>query len=77
MFLCVLIGGLTAGLLEVLVFHLAAISSQKMASAGIDLPLGLLLLAVGALVATTYYMLWAHPPPLPVVASWLTGATCA
>ena len=56
MFLCVLLGGLTVGitvgLLDVLVFHLDAISSQKTVSAGVDLALGLLLLAVGALVAT-------------------------
>ena len=56
MFLCVLLGGLTVGitvgLLDVLVFHLDAISSQKTVSAGVDLGLGLLLLAAGALVAT-------------------------
>ena len=56
MFLCVLLGGLTVGitvgLLDVLVFHLDAIKSQKTVSAGVDLALGLLLLAVGALVAT-------------------------
>jgi Sap-like sulfolipid-1-addressing protein len=56
MFLCVLIGGLTVGitigLLDVLVFQLDAISSQKTVSAGVDLALGVLLLAVGALVAT-------------------------
>src|SRR6516162_5725570 len=56
MLLCVLIGGLavgvTIGLLDVLVFHLDAISSQKTVSAGVDLTLGLLLLAVGALLAT-------------------------
>src|SRR5215468_1856294 len=56
MFLCVLIGGLTVGitigLLDVLVFHLDAIQSQKTVSAGVDLALGLLLLTVGALVAT-------------------------
>src|SRR5215467_4890015 len=56
MFLCVLIGGLTVGitigLLDVLVFHVDAINSQKTVSAGVDLALGLLLLAVGALVAT-------------------------
>ena len=56
MFLCVLIGGLTVGLtiglLDVLVVHADAISSQKTVSAGVDLALGLLLLAVGALVAT-------------------------
>ena len=56
MFLCVLLGGLTVGLtiglLDVLVFHLDAISSQKTVSAGVDLALGLFLLAAGALVAT-------------------------
>src|SRR5690242_14643903 len=56
MFLCVLLGGLTVGitigLLDVLVFHLDAISSQKTVSAGTDLALGLLLVMVGALVAT-------------------------
>ena len=55
MFLCVLLGGLTVGLaiglLDVLVFHVDAISSQKTVSAGVDLGLGLFLLA-GALVAT-------------------------
>jgi hypothetical protein len=44
--------GITIGLLDVLVFQLDAISSQKTVSAGVDLALGLLLLAVGALVAT-------------------------
>ena len=56
MFLCVLIGGLTVGitigLLDVLVFQVDAINSQKTVSASVDLALGLLLLAVGALVAT-------------------------
>src|SRR5215470_11083834 len=56
MFLCVLIGGLTVGitigLLDVLVLHVDAISSQKTVSAGVDLGLGLLLLAAGALVVT-------------------------
>jgi hypothetical protein len=56
MFLCVLLGGLTVGitigLLDVLVFHADAINSQKTVSAGVDLALGLLLLAVGGLVAT-------------------------
>jgi Sap, sulfolipid-1-addressing protein len=56
MFLCVLLGGftvgMTVGLLDVLVFHLDAISSQKTVGAGVDLALGLLLLATGALVAT-------------------------
>ena len=56
MFLSVLLGGLTValtiGLLDVLVLHADAISSQKTVSAGVDLALGLLLLAVGGLVAT-------------------------
>jgi hypothetical protein len=56
MFLCVLLGGftvgITVGLLDVLVFRLDAISSQKTVSAGVDLALGLLLLVAGALVAT-------------------------
>ena len=56
MFLCVLLGGLTVGitigLLDVLTIKADAISSQKTVSAGVDLALGLLLLAVGALVAT-------------------------
>jgi Sap, sulfolipid-1-addressing protein len=56
MFLCLLLGGLsvglTIGLLDVLVFHLDAIKSQKTVSAGVDLGSGLLLLALGALVAT-------------------------
>jgi Sap, sulfolipid-1-addressing protein len=56
MFLCILLGGftvgITIGLLDVLVFHLDAISSQKTVSAGVDLGIGVLLLAVGALVAT-------------------------
>jgi hypothetical protein len=56
MFLCILLGGLTVGLtiglLDVLVFHLDAVNSQKTVSAGVDLALGLFLLAAGALVAT-------------------------
>ena len=56
MFLWLLVGGLTVGitigLLDVLVFHLGAIQSQKTVSASVDLALGLLLLAVGALLAT-------------------------
>ncbi len=56
MFLWLLVGGLTVGvtigLLDVLVFHLEAINHQGSVSAGVDLALGLLLLAAGALVAT-------------------------
>ncbi len=56
MFSCLLLGGmtvaLTIGLLDVLVFHADAIKAQGKVSAGVDLALGLLLLAVGALLAT-------------------------
>ena len=56
MFLCVLLGGLTVavtiGLLDVLVFRADAINSQKTVSAGVNLAIGLLLLAAGGLVAT-------------------------
>ena len=57
MFLCVLPGGMTVavaiGLLDVLTVHADAITAQGKASAGVDLALGLLLLlAVGALLAT-------------------------
>jgi hypothetical protein len=56
MFLCLLLGGmtvaLTIGLLDVLAFHADAIKHQGAVSAGVDLALGLLLLAAGALLAT-------------------------
>jgi hypothetical protein len=56
MFLCLLLGGmtvaLTIGLLDVLVFRADAIKAQGTVSAGVDLALGLLLLAAGALLAT-------------------------
>jgi hypothetical protein len=56
MFLWLLVGGLTVGLtiglLDVLVFHIDAINQQRSVSAGVDLGLGLFLLAAGALVAT-------------------------
>ena len=56
MFLCVLLGGmgtaLTIGLVDVLTIHADTINAQKTVSAGVDLALGLLLLAGGALVAT-------------------------
>jgi hypothetical protein len=54
MFLCLLLGGitvaLTIGLLDVLAIHADAIKAQGKASAGVDLALGLLLLAVGVLL---------------------------
>jgi hypothetical protein len=56
MFAWLLVGGLTVGLtiglLDVLVFHVDAINHQRSVSAGVDLGLGLFLLAAGALVAT-------------------------
>jgi hypothetical protein len=56
MFLCLLLGGmtvaLTVGWLDVLVFHADAIKSQGKVSAGVDLALGVLLLAAGGLLAT-------------------------
>jgi hypothetical protein len=56
MFLCLLLGGmtvaLTIGLLDVLVFRADAISTQRSVSAGVDLAVGLLLVAVGGLLAT-------------------------
>ena len=56
MFLCLLLGGLTVALtigwLDVLVFHADAIKAQGKVSAGVDLALGLLLLAAGGLLVT-------------------------
>jgi hypothetical protein len=56
MFSGFLLGGLTVcltvGLLDVLVLHSHAIKTQGQASAGLDLALGVLLLAFGALIAT-------------------------
>src|SRR5437016_14597488 len=56
MFLSLLLGGmtvaLTVGWLDVLVFHADAIESQGRVSAGVDLALGVLLLAGGCLLAT-------------------------
>ena len=55
MFLCLLAGGmtvaLTIGLLDVLTIHADLLKAQGKASAGVDLTLGLLLLAAGALLA--------------------------
>src|SRR5271154_2487665 len=55
MFSC-LLGGITVaatvGLLDVLVFHADAIKAQGKVSAGVDLAVGLLLLAAGGLLAT-------------------------
>ena len=63
MFLCLLAGcltvALTVGLLDVLVFHADAINRQASISAGVDVALGLFLLAAGALLATGRL----HGPP--------------
>jgi hypothetical protein len=56
MFACFLLGGmglaLTVGLLDVFVVHADAIKAQGLASAGLDLALGLPLLIIGMLLAT-------------------------
>ena len=56
MFVCFLLGGmgfaLAIGLLDVLVLHADAIATQGSISVGLDVALGVLLVAVGALVAT-------------------------
>ena len=67
MFLCVLIGAftvaLTIGLIDVLVVQADAINAQGHASAGVDLALGVLLLAIGALIFTERLpRRRAHPP---------------
>ena len=55
MFACFLLGGmglaLTVGLLDVFVLHVDAIQAQGQASAGLDLALGMPLLAIGVLLA--------------------------
>jgi len=55
MFVCFLLGGmglgLTVGLLDVLVLHADAIQAQNRASGGLDLALGIPLVAIGALLA--------------------------
>jgi hypothetical protein len=56
MFACVLLGGmtvaLTIGRLDVLTVHADTLDAQGKASAGVDLALGLLLLAAGGLLAS-------------------------
>jgi hypothetical protein len=70
MFLCFLLGGMglaiTVGLVDVFVVHLDAIKTQNHSSAGIDLALGIPLLAVGALLAANHLHVHRrrpHPPP--------------
>lgn len=56
MFVCLLLGGMAValgiGLLDVLTIHADDLKAQGQASAGVDLALGLLLLAAGGLIST-------------------------
>src|SRR5215470_1235345 len=80
MFRCFLLGGmglgLTIGLLDVLVLHVDAIKTQNHVSGGLDLALGIPLLAIGALLAAGHLHIprrRAHPPkdrPPPKLAVW-------
>ena len=67
MFACFLIGGLgmslAVGLLDVFVLQADAVSTQGSASAGLDLALGIPLVAIGALVAAG--RLHGQPRPAP------------
>ena len=67
MFVCFLLGGMgmavTVGLLDVLVLHLYAIKIQNHASGGLDLALGIPLLAVGALLAANHVHVSRGPHP--------------
>src|SRR5215470_1515010 len=82
MFMCFLLGGiglgLTIGLLDVLVLHVDAIKTQNHASGGLDLALGIPLLAIGALLAAGHLHIprrRAHRPPKdrppPKLAVWV------
>ena len=80
MFVCFLLGGmgmgLTVGLLDVLVLHIDAIKIQNHASGGLDLTLGIPLLAVGALLATNHLRVSRRPHPAaakppPKLESWV------
>ena len=76
MFLWLLLGGLTVGvtigLLDVLVIHADAISNQASVSAGVDLALGLFLLAAGALAAAGR-LHGRRPGPSPAAAPATAG----
>jgi len=70
MFVWFLLGGMglgiTVGLVDVFVLHLDAVKTQNHASGGLDLALGVPLLIVGALLATTHLHLRRrrpHPQP--------------
>src|SRR5260370_41379376 len=69
MFLCLLLGGLTValavGLLDVLAVHADAVKSQVKVGAGVDLGLGLFLLAAAGLLASGLRPRSQRPPPHP------------
>src|SRR6516162_7652117 len=81
MFVCFLLGGmgmgLAVGLLDVLVLHIDAIKIQNHASGGLDLALGIPLLAIGALLAANRLHLYRRRPdpaaakPPPKLESWV------
>ena len=80
MFLCFLLGGiglgLTVGLLDLFVLNIGATKTQNHVSGGLDLALGIPLLAVGALLATDHVHLRRrrhHPPPKDKQPSKLSG----
>lgn len=66
MFTCFLLGGMglgiAVGLLDVFVVHLDAIKTQNQTSGGLDLVLGVPLLAVGALLATDHLHIHRQRP---------------
>ena len=66
MFICFLLGGMglgiAVGLLDVFVLHLDAIKTQNHASGGLDLVLGVPLLAVSALLATDHLHIHRQRP---------------
>jgi hypothetical protein len=55
--------GLTIGLLDVLVLRIDAIKIQNHASGGLDLALGIPLLAIGALLAANHLHIYQRPQP--------------
>jgi hypothetical protein len=67
MFVCFLLGGmgmaLAVGLLDVLVLHIDAVKIQNPASGGLDLALGIPLLAIGALLAANHLHIHRRPHP--------------
>jgi len=67
MFVCFLLGGmgmgLAVGLADVLVLHIDAIKIQNHASGGLDLALGIPLLAVGVLLAANHLHVHRRPHP--------------